>query len=263
MRHRTVIWMIGLTLLTGCVGNTSLPTLLPTDDLAADEIMRRAHDAAGGEQWRRPRSLSMTGYAVFYRDGKAVRHEQHSMWRVYARDKQEAHVADGKVRIESMRDGNAIIDLSFDGTTTYTAAGPQPQSAADQQWSSSFGFGVIRHALDAGYTLARLPDDLIDGRPAYVINVLDPTGGATRFGIAHDDLSILRVGFDTPRGWHERIYSEFFSNPGSSWRQPGRVRLYYDGIKANEVIWTRYALDRDLPDCLFVLPEAADCQREP
>ena len=142
----------------------------------------------------------MTGYAVFYRDGKAVRHEQHSMWRVYARDKQEAHVADGKVRIESMRDGNAIIDLSFDGTTTYTTAGPQPQSAADQQWSSSFGFGVIRHALDAGYTLARLPDDLIDGRPAYVINVLDPTGGATRFGIAHDDLSILRVGIDTPRG---------------------------------------------------------------
>ncbi|MEM1440268.1 MAG: hypothetical protein AAGF61_15010 [Pseudomonadota bacterium] len=238
-----------------------LPTLMPTaPDLDATTIMQRAHDAAGGTEWVSPQSLSLTGYAVFYRNGAATRHEQHRMWRVYASGKQDAHRADGKVRIESIRGDRAIIDLSFDGAATYTAAGRAAPSAADAQWSSSFGFGVIRHALDDDYTLQRLPDDLVDGSPTYVINVVDPAGGETRFAIAQGDYAILRVGFDTPRGWHERIYSDFFSNEGERWRQPARVRLYYDGVKANEVIWTAYAINDTLPDCLFVLPEATDCR---
>lgn len=240
---------------------TDTRTLIPLEPgLDATEIMARAHEAAGGAQWTRPRSLALSGYAVFYRDGKATRHETHNMWRVYERGKQEAHAADGKVRIESIRDGRAVINVSFDGEATYTDAGRAPPSAADAQWSSSFGFGVVRHALDPGYRLARLPDDLVDGRPAWVVNVIDPTGGETRFAIAQDDHAILRVGFDTPRGWHERIYSGFFSNPGERWRQPARVRLYYDGVKANEVIWTAYAIDEALPACLFVLPEAPGCR---
>lgn len=238
------------------------PTLMPTQpDLDAATIMQRAHEAAGGAQWVRPQSLALTGYAVFYRDGRASRHEQHRMWRVYAGDKRDAHRADGKVRIESVREGRAVIDISFDGRHTYTPAGRAAPSAADAQWSSSFGFGVVRHALDNGYTLARLPDDLVDGRPAWVINVTDPAGGETRFAIAHDDKAILRVGFDTPRGWHERIYSGFFSNPGERWRQPARVRLYYDGVKVNEVVWTGYQINAVLPDCLFVLPESEGCRR--
>lgn len=252
-------------LLLIAVGNANadarLPTLMPNaPELSATAIMQRAHDAAGGAQWVRPRSLALTGYAVFYRDGKATRHEQHHMWRVYEAGKTDAHQADGKVRIESVRDGRAIIDVSFDGTATYTPAGRAVPSAADAQWSSSFGFGVVRHALDPGYSLARLPDDLVDGKPAWVINVTDPAGGETRFAIAQDDYAILRVGFDTPRGWHERIYSEFFSNPGERWRQPARVRLYYDGVKANEVVWTAYVINEPLPDCLFVLPEDPGCR---
>jgi len=238
----------------------TLPTLI-TDytSLSAHDIIVRAHQAAGGESWTRPKSLSMGGYAVFYKNGQSLRHETHKMWRVYDSRKTNAHKVDGKVRIYSVKDGEVVINISYDGHTTYTDKGAQPKTAADNGWSSNFGFGVIRHALDPGYRLERLPDDLIDGKPSFMIKVFDLSGGETQFGIGQKNFEILKVGFDTARGWHERVYSDFYSNSGDKWVQPGRVRLYYDGIKSNEVIWEKYAIDYNLPDCLFVLPQSEDC----
>ena len=137
------------------------------------------------------------------------------------------------------------------------ASGPPPPSEADQQWSENFGFGVIRYALDDGFSLARMPDDVVDGRSAYVVRITDPQGRQTLFSIAHDDYAILRVGFATPRGWHERTYSDFFRRPGADWVQPGRIRLTYNGVKQNEIFWREFTLNSDLPDSLFVI-EAAD-----
>ena len=260
--YSSVVFVCGLSACqSGGVKATEFPTLFQSDQAAAEDIMNSAHQAAGGDVWSRPKSLSMSGYGVFYKDGQATRHETHNMWRVYAQEKSDAHKVDGKVRIESIRDGIPIINLSYDGEYTYTQAGQQPKSENDNQWSSNFGFGVIRHALDDGYILSRMADDLIDGRPAYMIDVQDPVGGHTLFGIAQDDFAILKVAFDTPRGWHERIYSDFYSNDGDSWVQPGRVRLYYGGVKANEVIWESYRINDDLQDCLFQLPEADNCRR--
>ena len=236
------------------------PTLMTLKaDLSSTAIIEQAYAAAGGEVWTRPKSLSMDGYAVFYEDGVGTKNELHKMWRVYDWGKTAAHQVDGKVRIWSVQDGKDFYHLSYDGKTTYTPKGPQPKSEADKRWASSFGFGVIRHALDDGYKTERLPDDLIDGRAAYMVRVIDPEGSTTQFGIAQDDYAVLKVGFQTDRGWHERIYSDFFKNPGEAWVQPGRVRLYYKGVKANEVIWTSFAINDDLPDCLFVLPVADDC----
>ena len=255
---RTLI--LSAALLTGCATANSYPALMPEQpERTAEDIMRAAHMAAGGDSWVRPETLAMDGYGIFYRDGQATRHERHRMYRVYDAGKADAHRADGKVRITSVRGGIPIIDVAFDGSTTSTAAGPRPQSEADKQWASNFGFGVIRHALDDGYSLSRLPDDLIDGKPAYLIRITDPVGGETQFAIAHADHAILSVAFDTARGWHERIYSDFYSNPGVSWVQPRRVRLYYDGVKANEVIWTRHMIDAPLDDCLFTLPQRDGC----
>jgi hypothetical protein len=230
------------------------------NSLLPQDIMLKAHAAAGGSQWLRPESLYMDGYGIFYRDGKATTHESHKMWRVYDSAKTDAHKVDGKVRIRSISGGVPIFDLSYDGVRSYTPDGPLPAAESDKRWSSNFGFGVIRHAFDPGYSLARLPDDLIDARPAYMIKVVDPMGGTTIFGIAQNDYAVLKVGFETPRGWHERIYSNFFTNSGVSWVQPGRVRLYYNGVKANEIIWTSFEIDSPLPDCLFVLPETDDCR---
>jgi len=223
------------------------------DSLTATEIMTKAHDHAGGDFWRRPSTLSLKGYGYFYKDGIKSKHERHEMYRVFEDTKKEAHAANGKVRIESYKSGKPIILVTFDGTHTYDLRGRRDQSVADKQWASNFGYGVIRHALDAGYRLKRLPDDTVDGLSSYFIKVIDPNKGETIFGIAKEDYKIIKVAFDTPRGWHERIYSNFFTKPHYSWQQSGLVRLYYNGVKSNEIIWEDFDVNTSLPDHLFKL----------
>lgn len=232
-----------------------LPGLYPAkENLGAAEILSRAHEAAGGETWRRPTSLFMQGYSVMYRNGAAVKYDRYEMSRVYAAQKGDAHKADGKVRIEAWKGDERMFVIAYDGERTYDANGPVEDQSANARWASNFGFGSIRHALDEGWSQQRLPDDLIDGRLAHFVELTDPSGGTTRFAIAADDYAVLYVGFDTPRGWHERRYSEFFTKPGVSWVQPGRVRLFYDGVKQNEVIWQDFELEAEFADGHFVVP---------
>jgi hypothetical protein len=220
--------------------------------LSARTIVERATQAAGGETWRRPRTLYLEGYGTFYApDGTALINESHRMWRVYPEFKPDAHNADGKVRIESIRGGQVVNYSAFDGTRTFGLNGLMPPSAADTQWAENFGFGVIRFALDDGYTLARQPDDLVDGEPVYRIEVTGANGSKTLFGIARANYHVLSVGFTTPRGWHERIYTNFYSKPGINWLQPGRVRLYYNGVKQNEIVWRDFKLNAPMEDGLF------------
>jgi hypothetical protein len=230
-----------------------LPTArMDQPSLSARTIVERATAAAGGESWRRPVTLYLEGYGTFYApDGTPLINESHRMWRVYPAFKPDAHNADGKVRIESIRGGQVVSYSAFDGARTYSLNGVLPPSAADTQWAENFGFGVIRFALDDGYVLARQPDDLVDGVPVYRIEVTDSSGDKTLFGIARGNYQILSVGFSTPRGWHERIYSEFFTKRGISWVQPGRVRLYYNGIKQNEIVWRDFKLNEPMADGLF------------
>jgi len=230
----------------------ALPALYPANaEYSAAEIIALAHKRAGGQSWLRPETLTMTGYGVFYRGGEVATYDDYRMWRVYAGQKDDAHVADGKVRIEAKKDGAQVFLIAFDGEKTYDANGPITDQSANARWASNFGFGAIRHALDEGWIQKRLPDDMIDGRPAYLVELTDPAGGMTRFGIDQTTYHVLYVGFDTARGWHERRYSEFFSKPGIDWVQPGRVRLFYDGVKQNEVIWTDFEINQSLPDSLF------------
>lgn len=236
------------------VAAAAVPPVDPPDRLSAAEIVERAYEHAGGAEWVNPTSLLMEGYGLFWRDGERfTRYEPYRMWRVYPETKDAAHAADGRVRIEAFKDDEPVFQLAFDGEHTYNQDGRLEDSADSERWSSNFGFGVIRHALDDGYAVSRLPDDYVDGEPAYTVRVTDPKGGETLFNIRQDDFAIVGVGFETPRGWHERIYSDFFRNDDGGWLQPGRVRLYYDGVKANEIRWTRFVTGERYPLELFQL----------
>lgn len=228
------------------------PALYPiAPELSADEIVKRAFAASGGETWRRPRSIVLKGYMVQHKGAGVTVFDDYRMWRVYDWEKKNAHAADGKVRIEGRKDGKAGFLLGFDGLRTFNLQGYVDDASANAQWASNFGFGAIRHAMDDGWKRTRLPDDLVDGRPAHFIELKDPSGGVTRFGIDAGSYQVLLAGFDTPRGWHERLYSDFYTKPGIDWVQPARVRLYYDGVKQNEVIWTDFDLNAEIEDRVF------------
>ena len=178
------------------------------------------------------------------------------MWRVFADEKDDAHAANGKVRIEAWQGSKLAMLLSFDGEATYNQSGRMEDQSANAMWSNNFGFGAIRNALDEGWRQDRRSDRTIDGKPAYMVQLTDPSGGKTLFGFERSTFEILYVGFDTPRGWHERRYSDYFSKPGIDWQQAGRVRLFYDGVMANEAVWTDFDIGGEHVDETFVISEA-------
>ncbi|MEQ8515172.1 MAG: hypothetical protein RIC38_06165, partial [Chromatocurvus sp.] len=211
-----------------------------------------AHAAAGGDVFVRPGTLFLEGYNIIRSpDGAESLWDRYAMWRVFAGSKSDAHSANGKVRIEAWRDGQLALLLAYDGEVTSDQNGPVEDQSANTLWSNNFGFGAIRNALDDGWQQTRRPDDMVDGEPAFFVELTDPGGGRTLFGIRQRDYAILYVGFQTPRGWHERRYSHFFSRPGTDWVQAGRVRLFYDGVKKNEAIWTDFRIGDALDASMF------------
>lgn len=219
-------------------------------------IIALAHDAAGGDTFVDPGSLFLSGYNVIYgSDGGARTWDKYAMWRVFADEKSDAHAANGKVRIEAWQGKKLAMLLSFDGEATYNQSGRMEDQSANAMWSNNFGFGAIRNALDEGWRQERRADRTIDGKPAYMVQLTDPSGGETLFGFDRSTYEILYVGFDTPRGWHERRYSDYFSKPGTDWQQAGRVRLFYNGVMANEAVWTDFTIGGEHSDETFVISE--------
>lgn len=236
-------------------------TPVHADGLTPEAIVARAHEAAGGAAWKRPKTLHLTGRAIIYRDGLAANAEvldHYEMWRVFPAWNDAAHGANGKFRLEARAGDRVVIRQSFDGRDTWNANGKVPQAQASREASENYGFGIIRFALDAGFRLVRLPDDQVEGHPSHVVRVTDPAGGETTFWIDRESFAIRKVGFDTPRGWHERIYSDFYRVEPSGFVQPGRVRLYYQGALTNDIVWERAVVDAPIGDEVFVLGEAAN-----
>ncbi|GAB5415682.1 MAG: hypothetical protein Cons2KO_32850 [Congregibacter sp.] len=226
--------------------------------LDAREIVSRAQAAAGGEVWRDAQSLVLRGYATFFANGamqRATAADSYQMWRVFPRESRDAHTANGQVAFHAQQGENTVFHISFDGLHSYDQNGRIEDAAASEQWKSNFGFGIFRFALDEGFTLHRLADDSVDGHPCHFVKVIDPTERSTLFAIDRNSYNIRMVGFDTPRGFHHRIYDSFYSND-DGFLQPESVRLYYDGVKTADIRWTQFELNSDIDPQVFVIEAA-------
>lgn len=218
-------------------------------------IVERAHAAAGGEIWRRPQTLTLSGSATLCQDGvreKCTVIEDYRMWRVFPRESKNAHIANGQVRIDAKSGAKVVFQISYDGVNTWNQAGMVPGAQASKEWSENFGFGIIRFALDPGFQLERLPDDSVDGFACFFVAVIDPQQSRTLFAIDRSDYSIRKVGFQTSRGWHERIYSDFITLP-EGFQQPQRVRLYYSGVKSNDIWWQNVEVNQAIDPAWFAI----------
>lgn len=225
------------------------------NDATAQTIVALAQQAAGGEVWRRPKSLHLIGRATLYTNGDRgarVHADHYEMWRVFPTFGAGAHSANGKVRIDAKQGKRIVFQIAYDGSETYNQHGRVPGAQASKEWSEAFGFGIIRFALDPGFELMRLPDDELDGALCWLIKVIDTEKAETTFWIDQKTRQIRRVGFDTPKGWHERTYSDFFTLV-SGWVQPGRVRMTYRGVLHSDVRWTRATVNETISESVFRL----------
>lgn len=232
---------------------------LAQDDPDGRTILARATEAHGGDRWAQVRTLVLTGSAVFWgKSGAAPTSapDSYIMHRAFDPDRQAAHGAEGKLRIEVRDKGKAVFTVGFDGETTWNDKGIVPKAEADAYWASNFGFGIIRHARKPGFTATRLADANVDGHAVYMVRLIDPTGSESLFGIDRTSHAVRMVGFATPRGWHVRSYDNFFRPADAPWwLQPGKVTLTYNGVKQNEIHWHGVQVNVPIDEKLFAPPK--------
>jgi hypothetical protein len=223
-------------------------------ELTAREIIEKATSVAGGDAWRYARSIRLTGEARLYRRSpQGVLADDYEMNRIFPVRLEDADTATGKFRLDARMQGRMLFQTSFDGEYMYDRNGRIAQPEGERRAAAAFGFSAIRFALDDDFRLEKLADDQIDGHPAHFVRVVDPSGGVTLFAIDSEDFAIRMVAWDTPQGWHHRVYSDFYWVEDPGFRQPGRVRLYYDGVKSVDIRWTNAEINVELDDELFRL----------
>lgn len=226
----------------------------------ARAIVERGVAAHGGELFLEPGTLVLTGSAVFYSPNSnepRSRADDYRMWREMDPDRTVAHGADGKVRIIAKSGETTLFEVGYDGETTWTQDGIMPKEQADAYWASNFGFGIIRSALDEGFTLERAPSRDIGGHEIDLVRIVDPQGQETLFGFDHLAGVIRYMAFDSPRGWHERHYDDFITLE-NGWVQARLVTLFYDGIKNNTVYWSQVTVGEPIPEAIFTPPAAGE-----
>lgn len=224
-------------------------------ELSNLEIIKKTIAASGGETWRRPQTLQLSGTATLYEKGVAENARTmtvYKMWRVFPASNIEAHKANGKVRFDAFENDKLFFRIAFDGIKSVNNLSDEAKKQEDNfKWDNAFGFSILRFADGDNFTLMRMADDQIESFPCYFIRVVDPKKNETIFGIDKKSFRVRSVSFDTPLGFHERVYGRFKWHKNPRFLQPTRVRLYYKGVKTADIDWQTFKVNQPISDNIF------------
>lgn len=221
-------------------------------ELSAIAIAKRTIEASGGETWRNPRSLELSGTATLYWGEKSYTMTAYKMWRVFPETNDNARNANGKVRFDAFQGERMFFRIAFDGSATAQFLSDEAKAHEELlRWGNNFGFSIFRYVEGDGFTAVRLPDDKIDGHPCYLIKIVDPKRSETIFGIDKKSFNIRYAAFKTPIGFHQRIYDRFKWKRNPRFIQPQSLRIFNDGVKIADVFWSDFKVNRPIADDVF------------
>jgi hypothetical protein len=221
-------------------------------DLSPLEIAKKTIAASGGENWRRPKTLQLSGTAVLYWNNQAYKMTVYKMWRVFPSENNSAHTANGKVRFDAFEGDKVFFRLSFDGKTqTQTLSETAKQNEETLRLNNNFGFSIFRFIENPEFQLARLPDDKIDGHPCYFIKITDAKKSDTIFAVDKKTFYIRYAAFQTPISLQQRYYDDFKWAKNVKFIQPRSLRIYNNGVKTTEVFWSEYKVNEPIDDKIF------------
>lgn len=221
-------------------------------ELSPLEIAKRTIAASGGETWRRPKTLELSGTAVLYWSGKVHRMTDYRMWRVFPSENDSAHTANGKIRFDALEGDTVFFRLIFDGVRqTEELSEAAKANEETLRLNNNFGFSIFRFVENPAFRLIRLPDDKVDGHPAYFFKIVDAKQSETVFGVDRKTFYIRYAAFETPMGLQQRYYDDFVKVKGTTFVQPRSLRIFNKGVKTTEVFWKDFKVNRPIPDDVF------------
>jgi hypothetical protein len=227
----------------------------PDRTLTGIQILKQTVEASGGDMWQNPETLQLIGVATFTPFGRtdsAHYFDNYAMWRVYPKENNAAHQANGKVRFDAFEGKKAYFELKFDGKKSAMNLSDAAKPYAKHfSWSNNFGFSIIRYADRDSFKVERLTDDKVDGKDCFMVQITDPKKMVTLFGIDKKTFYIRYLGFTTELGYHHRIYSDFVKVKGKSFIQPERLRIYFEGVKWVDIHWQKYKVNETIEDVVF------------
>ncbi|MEM6800078.1 MAG: hypothetical protein AAF696_01675 [Bacteroidota bacterium] len=228
---------------------------------SANDIWKMAIEAAGGEIWQKPRFLHLSGEARFTpyaSHSDVLDFDTYKMYRVFPEENDAARKANGKVRFDAAEGKEDFFKLCFDGkeSNLYLSEKAKPH-AEHFKWSNNFGFSIFRFADREDFHIERMADDRADGYACYVLKIRDARQTDTYFWLDKEKGYIRQLGFDTEKGWHHRIYSNF-ERTKSGFLQPERLCIYFSGLKWMDIYWQHYEINVPIADEIFTLRERQD-----
>lgn len=221
-------------------------------NLAPLEIAKKTIAASGGETWRSPKTLQLSGTATLFWNGKAHRMTTYKMWRVFPSANDDARNANGKVRFDALENDRIFFRIAFDGSKTTQILSDEAKAQEELlRWGNNFGFSIFRFVESAGFQIERLPYDKVDGFACYFIKIIDPKKSETIFGVDRKSFYIRYAAFKTPIGFHQRIYDDFKLNKKPRFVQPRSLRVFTEGVKIADVFWSEFKIDEPIADEIF------------
>ncbi|MEM9686004.1 MAG: hypothetical protein AAF934_03680 [Bacteroidota bacterium] len=221
--------------------------------LTVKHIIQKTIAAHGGAVWKHPETLQLNGSAVMYpENGTEIILDTYAMWRVFPKTNTHARKANGKVALLAMSGAEVFFDLRFDGSASRFLLSDQAKKFQDHfKWTNNFGFGIIRFALDRNLECTLTDSYHFGTVPCHYIVIKDASGQETIFGIRKEDFRILYMGFDTPLGFHLRVYGHFKSYPETAFLMPLSLCIYYDNVRWFDVRWHDFVLNRSIAPKVF------------
>lgn len=220
------------------------------------EIARKTIAASGGETWRSPKTLQLSGTATLFWNGAAHKMTTYKMWRVFPSSNDDARNTNGKVRFDALENEKIFFRISFDGKNTAQILSDEAKAQEELlRWGNNFGFSIFRFVENEGFRVERLPDDKIDGFPCYLIKIIDPKKTETIFGIDKKLFFIRYAAFNTPIGFHQRIYDDFVMNKNPRFVQPRSLRVFSEGVKIADVFWSDFKVNQPIASEIFVVDD--------
>ena len=227
-------------------------SMVHSQELSGLDVAKKTIEASGGDTWRMPKTLQLSGIATLIWNGKVHRLNNYHMWRVFPVANDSAHSANGKVRFDAFDGDKLFFQIAFDGKDTVQNLSDDAKANEESlKWGNNFGFSIFRFVESPGFTVVRLADDKVDGHACHFIKIIDAKKGETIFGVDAKTFYIRAAFFKTPIGFHQRYYDDFVWVKGVKFIQPRSLRIFNDGIKTADVRWEKFKVNEPITDSIF------------